>query len=84
MARTTKSTPNSIMSGKLTYRNACIIFREGPLFPCGPSGAFNFNTKTRTILHRNSKFSSIDTQTGATSTFVYTVSFIQHLEKKVH
>ncbi len=79
---------NVYEKGKLTYRNACKIFREGPLFPCGPSGAFNFNTNTRTMLHRNSKFSNIDTQTGATSTFVYRVSFIQHLwnrkKKKVH
>lgn len=31
------------------------------------------------MLHRNSKFSIIDIQTGATSIFVYGVSFIQQL-----
>lgn len=34
---------------------------------------------TRTMLHRNSKFIIIDIQTGATSIFVYGVSFIQQL-----
>lgn len=68
---------------KQYYRNACNIFRDGAP-PCGPAGARNFINSTRTILHRNSKFIIIDIQTGATSMFVYGVSFIQQLCGIVH
>lgn len=62
-----------------TYRNACNIFRDGAP-PCGPAGARSFMNKTRTILQRNIKFNIIDIHTGATSIFVYGVSFIQQLQ----
>lgn len=55
------------------------MFLDGPPAPCGPAGALNFNNSTRTMLHKNSKFNIIEIQTGATSTFVYGVSFIQQL-----
>jgi hypothetical protein len=59
------------------YLNACKTVFDGPV--CGPAGAFNFNNKTLTILHKNNKFSSIDKQTGATKIFENRLSFIQHL-----
>lgn len=61
-----------------TYRNACNMLRDGAP-PCGPAGARNFMNKTRTMLHRNMRFSIIDIQTGATSMLLYGVSFIQQL-----
>ena len=67
-----------------THLKACKIFRDGPL--PGPfaidAGARIFNKTTLTILHRKSRLSSIDRQTGATSTFVNVLSFIQHLRNE--
>lgn len=60
------------------YRKACSILRDGAP-PCGPAGARSFMNSTRTMLHRNIKFSIIDIQTGATSILLYGVSFIQQL-----
>lgn len=65
----------------LSHLNACKIVRDGAE-PELPAGAFNFSSTTRTILHRNSKFNNIEIQTGATSTFVYGLSSIQHLAKE--
>lgn len=62
----------------LSHLNACKIVRDGAA-PELPAGAFNFSNTTRTILQRNSKFNNIEIQTGATSTFVYALSSIQHL-----
>lgn len=59
------------------------MFLDGPL--PGPfdidAGALSFNRTTLTILHRKRRLSSIDKQTGATRTFVYGLSFIQHLKR---
>ena len=68
-----------------TYRTACRIFRDGPLpepFDMGAAGARSLSSTTRTILHRKRRLSSIDKHTGATSTFVKGLSFIQHLRKR--
>lgn len=64
-----------------THLNACKIFLDGALAPCEPAGDFNFINRTRTMLHRNTKFSRMDKQTGATSIFVYSVSAIQQLDE---
>ena len=46
------------------------------------SPALNLVMSTRTILHKKTKFKTMDMKTGTTRTFVYFVSFIQQLEKK--
>lgn len=64
------------------YRNACKIFRDGPL-PCPlaiDAGARSFSKTTRTMLQRKRRLSSILMQTGATRTFMYKLVFIQHLQ----
>jgi hypothetical protein len=63
----------------LTHLKACNTVFDGPA--CGPAGAFNFSSKTLTMLHKNNKFNSIDKQTGATRMFEKRLSFIQHLKK---
>lgn len=61
------------------HRNACRMFRDGALAFCGPAGARNFITSTRTMLQRNIRLSSMEVQTRASNMLLYGVSSIQHL-----
>lgn len=65
-----------------THRNAWRIFLDGPPpAACGPAGAFSFISRTRTMLHRNNRFKSIDRQTGTIRTYMCGASLPQHLGK---
>lgn len=52
------------------YLNAWSKVRDGPLPWFGPTGAFNFNSRTLTILNKNIRFNAIDAQTGTIKTNV--------------
>lgn len=73
-----------LIISKTSYLKACRIFLDGPLPPAPfdiDAGARSFSSTTLTMLQRKSRLRSIDKHTGATSTFVKGLSFIQHLRE---